>query len=197
MPRITGVRQRLHQPLYDTLIRATGNPPVAIQPTGSLFGNSNVGNNSLTNLQAAGQLASDQTYVILSMRSYHYFDGTNARALGQQVSSQLRWNLKLGDRTQFLSFAWYFPAGGGNFSFDSTTAVNNNGYPAGGAIFKLARPIIIPVRQSILVEYNFFPLPGVGPATTTDVVTLLNAGANDDQKVIQFWIDGMQTRDVL
>lgn len=58
MPRIANVRERRHQPFWDTLIRTTGNPATPLQNSTNLFGNSNVGNLALTNLQVAGQLAS-------------------------------------------------------------------------------------------------------------------------------------------
>ncbi len=61
MPRLHGVRERRHQPVWDTLVRSTGAPAVALQPQTFLFGNANVGQLALTNLQVAGQLASDQT----------------------------------------------------------------------------------------------------------------------------------------
>ena len=100
MPRLHGVRERRHQPFWDTLVRTTGDPATAIINNSKLFGNSNVGNLGLTNLAVAGQLASDQTYVILALRAYLFFDGTNARDLMQQVTSQLVFTLtvrRLGD----------------------------------------------------------------------------------------------------
>ena len=190
MPRLHGVRQRRHQPFWDTLVRTTGDPASSIQPSTRLFGNANVGNLALTNLQVAGQLASDQTYVILSLRTWLYFDGTNARSNYQRVTSQLYFTLTLGDKPQFQAPIWYTPAGGGVHGFDSTTAVFNNGMPSQDAILKLARPIVLPVRQNFNVNMEFF---SVG---TTDARTLLNTGATDDQKVILFMIDGLQTRDV-
>lgn len=42
MPRLSGVRERRHQPFWDTLIRTTGVPAPLIQNTTNLFGNSNV-----------------------------------------------------------------------------------------------------------------------------------------------------------
>jgi hypothetical protein len=156
----------------------------------NLFGNANVGNLSRTNLDVAGQLASDQTYVILSLRCWMFFDGANARDLYQQVSSQLYFTLNLGDKPQFKAPIWYVPAGGGIHGFDSTTAIFNNGAPTQESILKLARPIVVPVRQNFNVAMQFFTLG------TTDVLTLLNGGAADDQKCIMFMIDGLQTRDV-
>ena len=61
MPRLQGVKERRHQPFWDTLIRTTGDPTPTLQQTSRLFGNANVGQIALTNLQVAGQLASDQT----------------------------------------------------------------------------------------------------------------------------------------
>ncbi len=190
MPRLAGVRERRHQPFWDTLIRTTGDPTPTLQASTRLFGNANVGNLSLTNLQVAGQLASDQTYVVLAMRAFLFFDGTNARENYQGVSSQLYFTLTLGDKPQFVAPCWYFPAGGGVYGSDATDAVFNNGYPSQSAIMKLARPIILPVRQNFNVNCEFF---AVG---ATSALNLLNSGATDDQKVILFMLDGLQTRDV-
>lgn len=124
------------------------------------------------------------------MRAWLYFDGTNDRAFYQQVTSQLYFTLSLGDKPQFSAPCWYYPAGGGVSGFDSTTAVFNHGLPGQSEILKLARPIIIPVRQNIQVSAQFF---SVG---TTNVLDLLNNAATDDQMCILFMLDGLQTRDV-
>jgi hypothetical protein len=42
MPRLHGVRERRHQPIYDTLVRTTGDPTPAINQQSVLFGNANV-----------------------------------------------------------------------------------------------------------------------------------------------------------
>lgn len=192
MPRLHGVRERLHQPFWDTLIRFTGvgTGGAALPATSRLFGNANVGNLGDTNMTVAGVLPSDQTYVILSLRAWLYFEGTNARALYQQTMSQLYFTLNLGDKPQFSAPIWYTPAGGGLWGFDSTDAIFNNGHPTQEAILKLARPIVVPVRQNFNVAMTFFTVGA------TDVLTLLNGGNADDQKVIMFMIDGLQTRDV-
>lgn len=190
MPRLQGVRERRHQPFWDTLVRTTGNPTTAVQNQTKLFGNSNVGNLALTNLQVAGQLAADQTYVILALRCWLFFDGTNRRSNYLGVSSQLYFTLTVGDKPMFQAPCWYHPAGGGVFGFDSTDSIFNNGEPTQEAILKLARPIIVPVRQNFNVSADFF---AVGSTVALD---LLNTGATDDQKVIMYMIDGLQTRDV-
>jgi hypothetical protein len=190
MPRVHGVRERRHQPFYDTIIRSTGAPATPIQPRVTLFGNANVGNLAFTNMQSAGQLASDQTYVALALRAWLYFDGTNHRDLYLQVASQLYFTLSLGDKPQFSAPCWYFPAGGGIYGSDATASVLNHGYPSQQSILKLARPIVIPVRQNIAVTGEFF---AVG---TTNVLDTINNAAADDQMCIMFMIDGLQTRDV-
>lgn len=193
MPRLSGIRERRHQPFWDTLIRTTGVPAAPVAPSTRLFGNANVGNLALTNLQVAGQLASDQTYVILSLRCWMFFDGTDIRDLYQQVSSQLYFTLNLGDKPQFQAPIWYIPAGGGVYGQDTAAGPGtfNNGMPTQEAIMKLARPIVVPVRQNFNVNLEWFVVGG------TDVLTaLINGGAQDNQKVILFMIDGLQTRDV-
>jgi hypothetical protein len=190
MPRLAGVRERRHQPFWDTLVRTTGDPTPAVGNSTRLFGNANVGNLALTNLQVAGQLASDQTYVTLALRAWLFFDGTNARANYLNTGAQLYFTLTLGDKPQFIAPCWYFPAGGGIWGFDSTTAIYNNGDPGQDEIMKLARPIIVPVRQNFNVNAEFFAIG------TTVGLDLINSGATDDQKVIMFMIDGLQTRDV-
>jgi len=193
MPRLAGVRERRHQPFYDTLIRTTGDPTPTVQTSTRLFGNANVGNLALTNLQVAGQLASDQTYVALALRAFLYFNGINRRALYLGVAAQLYFTLTLGDKPQFVMPCWYFPAGGGIWGFDATAttgSIFNNGVPGQSEIMKLARPIIFPVRQNFSVTAEFFTIG------TNNVLTTINTGATDDQKVIMFVIDGLQTRDV-
>jgi hypothetical protein len=185
MPRLHGVRERRHQPIWDTLIRTTGDPSPQLQALNKLFGNANVGRLELTNLQVAGQLAADQIYVMLAFRCWLFFDGTNRRALYTRVSSQLYFTYNLGDKPQFQAPCWYYPAGGGIYGFDTDDSVLNNGEPSHEAILKLARPIVIPVRQNISVDAQFFAVGSI------NVLTTLNAGATDDQKVILFMIDGL------
>jgi hypothetical protein len=175
------------------LLRTTGNPSPSIGASTRLFGNANVGNLALTNLQVAGSLASDQTYVILALRCWLYFNGTNRRLLYLGCASQLFFTLTVGDKPQFQCPAWYLPAGGGIVGFDSGTSTFTNGIASQEAILKLARPIMVPVRQNFNVNAEFFT---VGSADYRNGATSINTGATDDEKVITFLIDGLQTRDV-
>jgi hypothetical protein len=190
MPRLHGVRERRHQPFWDSLVRTTGNPSPAIQNNTKLFGNANIGNTALTNLQVAGQFASDQTYVMLALRCWLFFLGTNRRANYMNVAAQLYFTLTVGEKPMFQAPCWYHPSGGGVWGFDATTSIFNLGEPTQEAILKLARPIIVPVRQNFSVTAEFF---AIGSVVALDG---LNSGATDDQKVIMYMVDGLQTRDV-
>ena len=141
-------------------------------------------------MTSAGQLTSDQTFVVLAIRCWLYFDGTNKRTNYVNVASQLYWTLIVGNKPQFQAPCWYHAAGGGVWGFDSADSIMNLGTPEQPAILKLARPIIVPVRQGFMAQADFFD---VGDVSALD---LLNAGASDDQKVVLYMIDGLLTRDV-
>ena len=183
--------------MWDTLIRTYSNTHASIVTPTKLFGNANVGMLSMTNLNVAGQLASNQSFVILSFRVWLYFNGTNRRVLYIGTASQLFWTVTLGDKPQFQAPCWYMPAGGGTYGFDSGTSIFNNGDPSQAAILKLARPIVIPPQQNISVEAAFYAIG------TDDVLNGATASINgksvdtiSDTKVIAFMIDGQRTRDV-
>ncbi len=190
MPRLHGYRERLHQPYWDTLIRTTGDPTTPLVNSYRLFGNANIGNLAFTNMTVAGQLASDATYVILAIRCWMFFDGTNRRANYLNVTSQLFWTIVVGQKPMFVAPAWYFPAGGGTWGFDATASIFNHGTPEQGAILKLARPVIVPVRQNFSATADFYSIG------TTSALDGLNSGATDDVKNISIMLDGLETRDV-
>ena len=178
MPRLHGYRERLHQPYWDTLVRDTGDPVRPLVNSFQLFGNSNIGNLAYTNMTVPGQLASDATYVILAIRCWLFFDGTNRRKNYLNVASQLFWTIIVGRKPMFVAPCWYFPSGGGIWGFDSTTSIFNNGTPEQGAILKLARPVIVPVRQNFQATADFFAIG------TTSALDGLNTGATEDRKSV-------------
>lgn len=192
MPRLMNIKERQHQPMWDVLLRTYGATDPSLQTRTSLFGSTNLGSLARTNMTVAGQLASDQTYVILAMRCYMYFDGTNRRAAYNQTSSQLYFTLTLSEKPQFQCPAWYLPQGGGVWGFDSGTSIFTNGVPDQNSILKLAKPIVVPVRQNIVVIAEFFQLGSLS------AITILSTSRDSsDQSVIMFMIDGIRTRDVL
>jgi hypothetical protein len=106
-----------------------------------------------------------------------------------QTASQMYFTLILGDKPQFQAPAWYYPMGGGIAGLDADEPVLNNGMPTQASILKLARPIVIPVRQNIMGQVDFFPIG------STDVLEILNEDSSD-VRIIGAMIDGLQTRDV-
>jgi hypothetical protein len=223
MPKIQGVRERRHQPFFDSLVRGIGISTVAAQT--SLFGNANVGQRQLTNLQTPGVLAADQTYMIKALRVSMYFQsladsefaafgaltalntnatGTNSRALDLYplLGYGAYFELNVGDKPQFFAPLWYAPAGGGiqGFSTENSRNVITNGMPSHTCILKLAKDIHVPARQNFNVNVLMFPFArlGAGQGGAIGADLDINAYLNqfDGIKLTQFWIDGIQTRDV-
>jgi hypothetical protein len=86
MAKLTNVRERVHQPFYDTLIRTSGLGG-NIQPVNqqqSLFTNAARQDdiNALTNLQNGSTLPSDQSHVTLALRVFTWFRNPQIRAAG-------------------------------------------------------------------------------------------------------------------
>ena len=70
MAYICGLKQRIYAELFDTLFQGVGN--VAVTPTTQMFMRQSAGNH-LTNMTGQGQLASDNTFVILAMAATDIF----------------------------------------------------------------------------------------------------------------------------
>jgi len=223
MPKVDGVRERRHQPFYDTLLKGIGISTV--QAKNALFGNANVGQRQLTNLQIPGVLASDQTYVIKALRVQMYFQsvndsefaafgslpdlaasatGTNSRAedLYSLLAYSAFFELTVGDKPQFFAPLWYAPAGGGitGFTTENSRHVITNGVPSHQSILKLAKDIHVPARQNFKVDIEIFPYnrlgAGQGGAYVADLDTVAYLNQFDGLKDVAFHIDGVQTRDV-
>jgi len=196
VPKLEGVKEQRHQPFYDTLIRAGANtaPTPLVGPNTRLFSSANIGNIALTNMKAAGQLSSDQTFVIMAMRAWLYFRGAQDEDMYAGCASQLFWTLEIGDKPFFQMGSWYFNAGGG---IQGGATAPNLGVPDHRAILKLAQPISIPARQGFAAIAEFYPI-GTGTAPFSDVrQNLLNSSNNIGDRVVQFVIDGLHSREVL
>jgi len=223
MPRLDGVRELRHQPFFDSLVRGIGISTVANLT--QLFGNANVGNRALTNLQIAGVLSSDQTYVLKVIRCNMYFQslqdaefgafgqlpalnvnvtGTNSRAedLYSLMCYGVYFQLNVGEKPMFFGPLWYAPSGGGpsGFTTNNTRNIITNGQASHEAVLLLGKDIHIPARQNFNVTIDFFPFPRLGPgqagAIAADLDTLGYLNEFDGIKLLQMYIDGVQTRDV-
>lgn len=86
MAKLTNVRERVHQPFYDTLIRTSGlagNIP-SVSDRVNLFSNQARTDdiNALTNLQNGSTLPSDQSHVTLALRCFLWFRNPQIRGTG-------------------------------------------------------------------------------------------------------------------
>jgi len=86
MAKLTNVRERVHQPFYDTLIRTSGlgGNITPVNQQQKLFSNQARQDdiNALTNLQNGSTLPSDQSHVTLALRVFTWFRNPQIRASG-------------------------------------------------------------------------------------------------------------------
>lgn len=193
MPKLLGLREKIHQPIWDHLCRVGSNtaPNPTVQSQTRMFAGSNLGQLQWTNMPQAGSLSSDSTYVILALRVWTHFRGTSALDMYHLVPNQMYCTLKVGDKNYFQHPAWYTPAGGGTWGFDSTQPLVNNGTPEQTATMRLGKPVSIPARQNFTVLIDLFNVENADLRTT-----FLNASAQIGSREIMYLIDGLYTRDV-
>jgi hypothetical protein len=187
MSRLRDLRERIHQPYFDTLTRGIGQS--SIPNLFQLFGNANVGDRALTNLEQAGQFAADATYILKAVRAVLWFQGlandtpafgafgslasltvaalgTNARAedLYYLCGYGATFTLKIGQKQMLTAPLWYAPAGGGpaGFTTENSRSVISNGIASQEAILKLAKDIPVAVRQNFSVAVEWFPFTRLG-----------------------------------
>jgi hypothetical protein len=86
MAKLTNVRERVHQPFYDTLVRTSGlgGNIQSVNQRQSLFTNAARQDdiNALTNLQNGSTLPSDQSHVTLALRVFTWFRNPMIRGEG-------------------------------------------------------------------------------------------------------------------
>lgn len=222
MARLKNVRERVHQPFFDHVLRGVGTSQ--LENNRRLF-SQNAGNPALTNLATSGALPSDATYIIKSVRCSMWFQSlndaefntaygtlpvftttaTNSRAedLYQILANGAYFTLTVGQKDMLTAPLWYAPAGGGinGFTTQNSRHVLTNGVASQEAILKLAKDIHVPARQNFTVTVSFFPLAvlgtnlaGAAMAGSLDPLAYLNQ--YDGIKSLSFQIDGVQTRDV-
>ena len=223
MAKLRNIRERVHQPFFDSLVRGVGITTIANQF--QLFGAANVGQPDLTNLQIPGVLASDQTYIVKAVRCLMYFQslndaefnvafgalpaitnatGTNSRAedLYSLCAYGAYFTLNVGNKPMLNGPLWYTPAGGGvtGFTTQNSRHALTNGTASHEAILKLAKDVHVPQRQNFNIQINFFPFPvrglGQGGTIPAAVSPLDFLNQFDGLKLVQMLIDGVQTRDV-
>ena len=86
------------------------------------------------------------------------------------------------------------------FTTENSRQELNNGVPSHEAILKLGKDIHVPARQNFNVSVEFFPFVrqgnAQGGAIAADLSPLDYLNQFDGLKIVQFFVDGIQTRDV-
>jgi len=86
MAKITNIRERVHQPFRDTLIRTSGNYASNVQDRTDLF--TQAGKDAgATNLQNGSTLPSDQSMVVLALRVFLWFRNPIQRVTSNGTTS--------------------------------------------------------------------------------------------------------------
>lgn len=83
MAKVVTMRERVHQPFYDTLIRTSGYAQGQVQDNTNLFVvNNTQRNEATTNLPSGNTLPSDQSHVTLALRVFAWFRNPILRVPG-------------------------------------------------------------------------------------------------------------------
>ncbi len=96
MAKLLNVRERVHQPFRDTLIRTSGLYASAVQDRTQLFTLSGK-NDAESNFKIGGVLPSDQSMVVLALRVFLWFRNAIQRGQDQLVTSATTYASKNGD----------------------------------------------------------------------------------------------------
>ncbi len=217
MARVEGIREQRVQFLYDTdfvcLGPVTSGADLALSEK-NLFTNP-TGDQLRTNMQSAGFLAGDQTFLTFAVRHEIGFWGgestgsdglDNAGAAADALSTTAGvsvWTIWLstfaftvGAKTFFEGPVSMTPAGGSPWGVvnDSHQPLITNGEPQSKAIYVLALPIPIAQREAIRVTEKKPTNINNGGAISMNLVAVINdyTGA----RVFRCYLDGFNTRDV-
>lgn len=174
MPRVQGVKEKLHLPIYDAFFvpgAGPGGTPAArtfssvmTDPRMIRFFVDIQNKTRLeTNLQASGVLPSLNTFEARAMRvvvsnistQLLVGDAIDVRISDGHILSELIYNsvttLLVGEKTMIEMPTFYFPAGVGV----SNIVVANHGDPDPMATFRFAEPVFIEPQQNFRVEMLF------------------------------------------
>lgn len=102
MAKVVSIRERVHQPFYDTLVRTAGTVTGGLQDTTSLFTSNGARNEATTNLINGATLPSDQSHVVLALRCFVWYRNPIRRVPGAGAG-EVAANGDYFDLTQFLA----------------------------------------------------------------------------------------------
>lgn len=82
MPKVVSIRERVHQPFFDTLVRTHGLTPGSVTDTTNLFTSNGARTEATTNLINGSTLPSDQSHVVLALRAFSWYRNSIKRVDG-------------------------------------------------------------------------------------------------------------------
>ena len=82
MAKVVSIRERVHQPFWDSLIRTAGLTSGALNDTTSLFTSNGARSEATTNLINGSTLPSDQSHVVLALRVFSWYRNSRLRIAG-------------------------------------------------------------------------------------------------------------------
>ena len=82
MAKVVSIRERVHQPFWDSLIRTAGLTSGALNDTTSLFTSNGSRSEGTTNLINGSTLPSDQSHVVLALRVFSWYRNPILRVAG-------------------------------------------------------------------------------------------------------------------
>lgn len=82
MAKVVSIRERVHQPFWDSLIRTAGYSAGQVQDVNDLFIGNGLRGPQVTNLQNGSTLPSDQSHVVLALRVFSWYRNSILRVDG-------------------------------------------------------------------------------------------------------------------
>jgi hypothetical protein len=82
MAKVVSIRERVHQPFFDSLVRTSGMTPGTVTDTTSLFTSNGARTEATTNLINGSTLPSDQSHVVLALRVFAWYRNPILRIAG-------------------------------------------------------------------------------------------------------------------
>jgi len=97
------VRERVHQPFWDTLVRTAGLTAGTLGDTTTLFSPNGARSEATTNLQNGSTLPSDQSHVVLALRVFVWFRNPILRVDGGVAGTEVALNGDYGSLDPWLA----------------------------------------------------------------------------------------------
>jgi hypothetical protein len=87
MAKVVSIRERVHQPFYDTLVRTAGLTAGSLTDNTSLFTSNGARTEATTNLINGSTLPSDQSHVVLALRCFTWYRNPIRRVPGGEAGA--------------------------------------------------------------------------------------------------------------